>query len=123
PAMFIGGLLYPGRLVLETVIRPVGLDVDRAGDATACEIAEIFIDRIVAADRLVGTEDARLHRTDQPGQVGLSPDMMMTVDNIRHAALLRPSASTCETIAALDPPSTRSSTKRSIATSASVCGR
>ena len=43
--------------------------------------------RIIAADRLVGSENARLHRADEPGQVGLPPDVMMAVDDRDHAAL------------------------------------
>ncbi len=120
--MRVRGLLHPGGLVLELAVRPVGLDIDRAGDAGALEVGEIFLDRIVAADRLVGAEDARLHRPGQPGQIGLTPDVMMSVDDAGHAALLVASDSRCATTAALDPPSTRSSTKRWIASSASVCG-
>src|SRR6185312_16689534 len=71
---------------------------------------------------LVGPEDARLHRSGKPRQVGLTPDMMMGIDEFGHAAFLCPSESTWETIEAVDPPSTRSSTKRRIAISASVCG-
>src|SRR4051795_11826954 len=123
PAVLLGGMLHPGGLVLETVIGPVCLNIERAGDAAAFEVAEIFLNRVIAPDRLVRTKKARLHRTHQPGQVGLAPDMMVPIDDVRHATLLCPSASTCATIDALDPPSTRSSTKRSIATSASVWGR
>ena len=122
PVMILRGLLHPGRFVLEAVVGPVGLHIDRARHAGACEVAEIFLNRIVAPDRLVGAEDARLHRTAQPGQVGLTPDMMMGIDDFGHAAFLFPSERTCETIAADDPPSTRSSTKRRIAINASVCG-
>ena len=61
-----------------------------------------------------------MHRTDQPGKVRLTPDVMMCVDERAHAALLVPSDNRCDTIAALDPPSTRSSTKRCIAIKASV---
>src|SRR5258705_4477877 len=120
--MILCGLLHPGGFVFEAVVGPVGLHIDRARYTGACEIAEIFLDRIVAPDRLVGAEDARLHRAAQPGQVGLTPDMMMGIDNISHAAFLCPSERTCETIAAVDPPSTRSSTKRRMAISASGCG-
>src|SRR4051794_34301228 len=123
PAVLGGGLLHPGGLVLEVLIGPVGLHIDRARDAGALEVVEIFLDRVIAPDRLVGAEDARLHRSGEPGQVGLPPDVMVAVDDFAHATLLRPNASTCATIDALDPPSTRSSTKRSMATSASVCGR
>ena len=72
PAAFLGGALHPGRLVLESLRRPIGLYIDRFDDAIAGEIVEIFADRIVATDRLVGAEDARLHRLrpareDRPG--------------------------------------------------------
>jgi hypothetical protein len=66
PSMLVRGLLNPGRLVLEAVVGPVGLNINRFGHARACEIGEIFLDRIIAADRLIGPEDARLHRADQP---------------------------------------------------------
>src|SRR5215213_9743567 len=122
PAMILRGLLHPGGFVLETIIGPVGLHIYRARNAGASEVVEIFLNRIVAPDRLVGAEDAWLHRAAQPRQVGLTPDMMMGIDEFGHAAFLCPSESTCETIAAIDPPSTRSSTKRRIAISASVCG-
>src|SRR6267154_3823553 len=122
PAGFLGGALHPGRLVLEPRRRPIGLHVDRFDDTMAGEVVEIFADRIVATDRLVGTEYARLHRPDQPGKIGLAPDVMMRIDNADHAALLCRSESTCATTAALDPPSTMSSTKRRMAISASVCG-
>src|SRR5258707_12837081 len=116
-------LLHPRGFIFEAVIGPVGLHVNRADDAGAREIVEIFANGIIAADRFIGPEDARLHRAGQPGEIRLTPDMMMGVDDTSHAAPLRPSDSRCETTAALDPPSTGSSTKRWIAISASVCGR
>src|SRR6266513_166924 len=122
PSILVRGLLHPGRFVLEAVLGPVGLHVDRPGHTRAGEIVEIFTDGIVAPDRFIGAENTRLHRAGQPGQVSLAPDVMMRVDEVSHAALLCPSDSRCETIAALDPPSTKSSTKRRIAISASVCG-
>src|SRR3979490_2491611 len=122
PAYFLGGALHPSRLVLEPRGRPIGLHVDRLDDTIAGEGIEIFADRIVATDRLVGTEYARLHRPDQPGKIGLAPDVMMRIDNADHAALLCRSERTCATTAPLDPPSTMSSTKRRMAISASVCG-
>src|SRR5215471_15752254 len=122
PAVLIRGPLHPGRLVLEAVVGPVGLHIDRSRHARTGEIAEIFLDGVVAPDRFIRTKDARLHRTRQPGQIGLPPDMVVGIDNIAHAALLSPSERICETTARLDPPSRRSSTKRSIAIKASVCG-
>src|SRR5229473_5170747 len=122
PACFLGGALHPGRLVLEPRRHPIGLHVDRFDDTIAGEVVEIFADRIVTTDRFVRTEYARLHRPDQPGKIGLAPDVMMRIDNADHAALLCRSESTCATTAALDPPSTMSSTKRRMAISASVWG-
>ena len=61
--------------------RPVGLDVDGLDHARACDVGEVLLDRVVAPDRLVGTEDARHHRPHEPRQVGLPPDMMMRVDD------------------------------------------
>ncbi len=87
PAGFLGGTLDPGRLVLETLLRPVGLHIDRLDDAIVGEVVEVFADRIVATDRLIGTKDARLHRPDQPGKVGLTPYVMMRIDDTGHAAL------------------------------------
>ena len=87
----VGGPLHPGRLVLISLGRPVGLHVDRLDDAEAVEVGAIFFDRIVAPDRLVGTENARLHRAHEPREVGLPPDVVMAVDDRNHAALLRPS--------------------------------
>src|SRR5437763_1293514 len=104
PATTVSRLLHPGGFVFEAVIGPVGLHIDRLGDAGACEIGEIFLDRVVAADRLIGAENARLHGSAQPGQVRLTPDVMMCVDERAHAAFL-PSDSRCDTMAALDPPS------------------
>src|ERR1700677_1604154 len=122
PAGFLGGALHPGGFVLESLLGPIGLYIDRFDDATAGEVVEIFADRIVAPDRLIGAEDARLHRSDQPGQIGLAPDVMMRVDDTGNAALLCRSDSTWPTTAAVDPPSTMSSTKRRMAISASVRG-
>src|SRR6185503_19435209 len=58
-----------------------------AGHAGAGEVVQIFRDVVVAADRLVGAEDARLHGADQPREVNLAPDVMMGVDNGSHAGI------------------------------------
>ena len=89
PARFRGRPLHPGGLVLEAFARPVRLDVDRLDDVRARDVGPVFVDRIVAPDRLVGAENARLHRADEPRQVGLAPDVVMPVDDRNHAALLR----------------------------------
>jgi hypothetical protein len=56
---------------------PVGLHIDRLLHALPGDVGQVFGHRIVAADRLVGAEDARLHRARQPGQVRLPPDVEM----------------------------------------------
>ena len=112
PSVLVRRALHPGGFVFEAVVGPIGLHIDRSGHAGACKIGAIFLNRIIAPDRVIGSKDARLHRTDQPGQVRPTPDMMMCVDELTHAALLVPSDNKCATTAALEPPSTRSSTKR-----------
>ena len=66
------------------VLGPVGLDIDRFLDARAGDVGQELLDRIVAPDRLVGTEDARHHRPLQPWQIGLAPDVVMGVDDADH---------------------------------------
>jgi hypothetical protein len=83
---------HPGDLVLEPVGRPVGLHVDRFHHAPVGDLGEIFRHRIIALDRLVGAEDARLHGADEPWQVLAAPDVVMGVDDRRHAA--RPPSAT-----------------------------
>ena len=76
----------------------------------AGEVGEIFADQIVAPDRLVGAEDARLHRPVEPRQVGAPPDVVMSVDDGGHAAALSLAKSrTCAQILSIDPPSPSSS--------------
>ena len=53
----------------------------RIHDAAAGDVGEVFLDRVVAADRLIGPEDARHHRPREPRQIGLPPDVMMRVDD------------------------------------------
>ncbi len=80
-AGLVGGALDVGDLVLEAVLGPVGLHIDRLDDVAAGDVGEIFADRIIAPDRLVGAENARLHRPIEPGQIGPPPDVMMGVDD------------------------------------------
>ena len=84
PAGFIRRALDPGDLVLESLWRPVGLHVDRSTDTATVEIGEELVDQVVAANGLIGSEDARLHRARQPRQVRLPPDVMMCVDEAAH---------------------------------------
>ena len=84
----VGGALHVGDFVLEGVLRPIGLHVNRCGDAAVGDVGEIFADRIVAPDRLVRAEDARLHRPVEPWQIGPPPDVVMGIDDRCHAAAL-----------------------------------
>ena len=86
-AGFVSSALYVGDLVGERLLGPIGLHIDGADDVAAGDIGKVFADRIVAPDRLVGAEDARLHRPFEPGQIGPPPDVVMGVDNGVHAAL------------------------------------
>jgi hypothetical protein len=83
-AGFIGGLLHVGHFVLEAILGPIGLHIDRPGHAAAGDVGKILADRIVAADRFIRSEDARLHRSVEPRQIGPPPDVVMCVDNCRH---------------------------------------
>jgi hypothetical protein len=85
PAAFVGCLLHPGNLFLGAIRSPVRLHVDGFLDARPGNVAQVFVDRIVAANRLVGTKNARQHRANEPRQIGLPPDVMMRVDNGNHA--------------------------------------
>src|SRR5882724_6325500 len=80
PAGFVGHRLHPPRLVKAFAGGPVGLDVDRFDDIAAGRVAAVFGDRIVAADRLIGPEDARHLRPRKPGQIVQPPDVMVGVD-------------------------------------------
>ena len=73
--------VHPGDFLLGLLLRPVGLDVDRLDHVAAGDVLEVFVDRVVPADRLIGAEDARHHRPGQPGQVVLPPDVVMGVDD------------------------------------------
>ena len=86
-AGLVGGVLYVGDFFLEGVFCPIGLHVNRCGDAATGDVGEIFADRIVAPHRLVRAEDARLHRPVEPRQIGSPPNVVMSVDDCRHAIL------------------------------------
>ena len=84
--------LHPGDLLRETIGRPIGLHIDRALDAGAAHVGEIFRDRIIAPDRFVGPEDARLHRACEPRQIVPAPDVVMGVDDLLRHRIARPPA-------------------------------
>jgi hypothetical protein len=102
----VGGALHVGDFVLEGVLRPIGLHVNRCGDAAVGNVGEIFADRIVTPDRLVRTEDTWLHRPVEPRQIGPPPDVVMGVDDRRHAAALSLAKfRTWVQMLSIDPPS------------------
>ena len=78
----VGNRLHPGDLFDIARRIPVGLDIDRGDDAIVFDVGEIFGDRIVAADRVVGAENARHHRPVQPRLIRLAPDVMMGIDQV-----------------------------------------
>ena len=80
--MLVGNCLHPGDFLDGARGRPVGLHVNRGDDAGIFDVVEIFADRVVAPDRLVGPENARHHGPVQPGLVRLAPNVMMGVDDI-----------------------------------------
>ena len=73
--------VHPQRFVEPARRRPVRLHVDAAGHAVRSRVGEVFLARIVAPDRLIGTEDPRKHRTGEPREVCLSPDVVVPVDD------------------------------------------
>ena len=76
-AGLVGGFLHVGDFVLEGWFCPIALHVNRLDDAGAGDVGEELADRIIAPDRLVGSEDARLHRAVEPRQVAPVPDVVM----------------------------------------------
>jgi crossover junction endodeoxyribonuclease RuvC len=74
--------LHPGDLVYRALERPVGLHVDRRGDAGGRGLGAVLRDRVVAAQRRVRAEDPRHRRPAQPGQVGEPPDVDVGIDDL-----------------------------------------
>ena len=83
PAVRIRHRLYPRGFGMFPALRPVGLDVDRTGHAATGTVLKEFGDRVVSPDGLVGPEDPRLHRSEQPRQIGAAPDVVVCVDDHR----------------------------------------
>ena len=81
----VGLGLHPGDLVDGPCGRPVGLHIDRLRNTAALDVAQIFLDGIVAPDRLIGAEDARQHRPLEPRQVLPAPDVVVRVDDPVHS--------------------------------------
>ena len=84
---------------------PIALHVDGLRHAGAGEIGQIFADQIVAPDRLVGAEDARLHRSVEPRQIAAAPDVVMRVDDVRHAAFSFAISRTLAQMLSIEQPS------------------
>jgi hypothetical protein len=119
-AASLGG--HPGDLVGGLARRPVRLNVDGCLDALASDVEPVLLNRIVAADRLVGSEDARLHRAREPGQIVTPPDVEMGVDRHQpHRPREKPRISSA--IAPGLPPFPSRSSSGRIARNAPVSGR
>ena len=104
-AGFVGSALHIGDFILEAILRPIALYVDRLRNAGAGEIGEIFVDQIVAADRFVRSEDARLHRSVEPRQIAAAPDVVVRVDNVGHAAFSLAMSRTLAQMPSIEEPS------------------
>lgn len=110
PAGFPVRALHPRCFVGKPILRPVGLHINGLADPAACDVVEIFGYGVAARDRLVGTENTRLHWAEQPGQISLAPDVVVGVDDPAHAALRSASDRTWATMACVEPSPTMSST-------------
>ncbi len=112
----------PARLVGEPVGRPVGLHVDRLLDARARHVRLVLVDQVVALDGIVGAEDARLGRAEEPRQVGAAPDVVVGVDDgeVAHGSLAASRIS--RVMAAVEAPSPMRATIGAMAAMAAVCG-
>src|ERR1700677_1563897 len=84
PSGLVRRFLNPCNLLFKVVFGPVGLDINGFLDTRTSLIGEKFFDRIIALDRLVGSEYAGNHRSDQPWQVLLMPDVEMRIDDSLH---------------------------------------
>jgi hypothetical protein len=80
PACLVADRLNPLRLVKTLSSRPVGLHIDGFDHIAAVGVGAKLLDRIIAADRLVGTENARHRRPRQPGQILQAPDVVVGVN-------------------------------------------
>src|SRR5271156_2711107 len=85
PSGLVRRFLNPRNLLFKAVSGPVSLDINGFLHTRTSLIGEKFFDRIIALDRLVGSEYARNHRPGQPWQVLLAPDVEMRIDDSLHA--------------------------------------
>src|SRR5580698_2124702 len=83
-AGLVDRLLHVGDFVLEPVLCPIRLNVNRLGHTGTGEVGQEFADRIVTPDRLVWAKDARLHGAVEPRQVATAPNVMMCVNDSGH---------------------------------------
>ena len=75
-------VVHPADLVDRALQRPVGLHVDRLGEAAGGGLGGVLRGGVVAAaQRLVRAEDARDHRPVEPRQVRAAPDVVVGVDD------------------------------------------
>src|SRR6516165_961356 len=121
-AGFGGCALDIGDFVLKSILGPIGLNINRFRHAAAGDVGQKFADRIVAPDRLVRAEDARLQRPVEPRQVRPSPDVVVGVDNCGHAALAFAKLRTWAQILSTVPPSASTSRNGRAATRPAVRG-
>ena len=71
PASLVADRLHPCDLVLEPGDRPVCLHVDGLNHTGTDDVVLVLGDRVVAPDRLIRPEDARLHRPAEPHEIVL----------------------------------------------------
>src|ERR1700675_3032582 len=81
PAGCIGYRLNPFCFVVTLPCRPVCLNIYRLYYIAAGRIGTEFVDRIIAADGFVRSEDARGLRSREPGQSIQTPEVMMGIDS------------------------------------------
>ncbi len=85
PAGLLRYRLHPGHFILKAFGRPVRLYIDRGCNSVAGDVTQILRNCVVAPDRVVWTENSRLHGSGQPRQVVAPPDVVMRVDSGYHA--------------------------------------
>src|ERR1700761_1127573 len=85
PSGLVRRFLNPCNLLLKVVFGPVRLDIDGFLHTRSSLIGENLFDGSIALDRLGASEYARNHRPGQPGQVLLTPDVEMRIDDFLQA--------------------------------------
>jgi hypothetical protein len=80
-AMVVGDRLHPRHLVDLLARCRVHLREDRLDDAARRGVGEVVRDSIVAANGLIGAEDARHLRALQPRRLAQAPDVVVSIDD------------------------------------------